>query len=410
MFLAAWQAQAIIGTAYQMQLGNPSNATADANNHNHYLIQRTVQALDYSDNLREPNWASWDLTTDDLGDSGRNSSFYQDTTLPPNFYWVPSTGYSGSGYDRGHMCPSADRTDNTTDNKLVFYMSNVVPQTPDNNQGVWASLESYCRTLANAGYELLITCGPNGFDGSRTDSSGQIFIPGYVWKIIVVVPPGSGMATNRIDSSARVIAVNIPNIAGIRSAPWTNYLTCVNQIQANTGLTFFTALPAKVATVLRAKVDGAPLEGITGFWPTNGMANTSVVVSGTNFATASGVTFNDMSATFTVNSSNQITATVPAGATTGPIRVVGAGGLATSAGNFTVDAVVAPTLSIASTGSNAVVISWLSQAGSFVLQQNSTPGAANWVDLTNDVSVVGTTNQVVISPTAGTLFFRLYQP
>ena len=409
LLLATGPAQALIGTAYQMQLGNPSNATADTNNHDHHLIQRTVQALDYSDNLREPNWASWDLTASDLGSSGRNSSFYTDSTLPPNFYWVKTTDYSGSGYDRGHMCPSADRTDSTTNNKLVFYMSNIVPQTPDNNRDVWASLEDYCRTLAEAGDELLITCGPSGFDGSRIDASGQVYIPGYVWKIIVVVSPGSGMAVNRIDSSTRVIAVNIPNIAGIRSDPWTNYLTCVNQIQANTGFTFFSALSADVATVLRAKVDGAPVEGITGFAPMTGTANTCVVINGTNFATASTVTFNGMPAPCTVNSSNQITAFVPADATTGPIGVVGAGGLATSVSNFTVTGST-PLLSIASTSSNSLVISWPSQATSYVLQQNSNPGTANWEDVTNEVSVMGAANRVIVSPATGACFFRLYQP
>src|ERR1017187_3851485 len=96
-------ANASIGIAYQMQLGNPSNATADTNNHDHFLIQRTVEAIDYSDNLREPNWASWDLTASDVGSSGRSSTYYQDTSLPAGFYQVKGTDYSGSGYDRGHM-------------------------------------------------------------------------------------------------------------------------------------------------------------------------------------------------------------------------------------------------------------------------------------------------------------------
>ena len=73
LFFAALQAGAIIQTSLQMQLGNPSGATADTNNHNHYLIQRTVEAIDYSDTLGEPNWASWDLTSADLGSSGRGT-------------------------------------------------------------------------------------------------------------------------------------------------------------------------------------------------------------------------------------------------------------------------------------------------------------------------------------------------
>ncbi|HSY43023.1 MAG TPA: hypothetical protein VK811_03875, partial [Candidatus Acidoferrum sp.] len=71
MFLA-FRANAYIDATLQMQLGNPSGAITDTNNHDHYLIQRTVEALDYSDNLGEPTWASWDLTSGDIGSSGRS--------------------------------------------------------------------------------------------------------------------------------------------------------------------------------------------------------------------------------------------------------------------------------------------------------------------------------------------------
>jgi endonuclease G len=158
LFLAL-ACQARIGVEYQMQLGNPSGATADTNNHTHYLIQRRVMAEDYNDTRRVPNWVSWNLTASDVGSSGRGN-FLTDTNLPANFYWVKTSDYTYSGYDRGHMCPSADRTDSVTNNDHVFFMSNIIPQTPDNNQGVWADLETECRTLAAAGNELLITSRP----------------------------------------------------------------------------------------------------------------------------------------------------------------------------------------------------------------------------------------------------------
>src|SRR5271163_2231413 len=85
LFFAILHANATIDASLQMQLGNPSGAIVDTNNHDHYLIQRTVEAIDYSDNLGEPNWASWDLTTNDVGSSGRSSTYYVDTNLPPNF-------------------------------------------------------------------------------------------------------------------------------------------------------------------------------------------------------------------------------------------------------------------------------------------------------------------------------------
>ncbi|MDB6067747.1 MAG: Nuclease [Pedosphaera sp.] len=351
LFLTTRHAGArIIGISFQMQLGNPSNATADTNNHNHYLIQRTVEAIDFNDNLGEPNWASWDLTASDVGSSGRSSSFFADTNLPPNFTEVLPGDYSGSGFDRGHMCPSADRTDNTTDNDLVFFMSNIIPQASVNNQTVWANFETYCRTLAQSGNELLITCGPSLFDGSRIQPGGKAAIPQFTWKIAVVVPPGTNGALNRITTATRVITLKIPNNDSV-SSTWQNYLTSAAQIEIDTGFTFFTALPTNVAAALRSKVDGQtnPPPTIFSFSPASGSVNDSVVITGTNLFSAGTVAFNGTSAEFTVNSDTQITAVVPTNAFTGLISITTASGTAASSSSFTVIGPSIPDLGIAAT-------------------------------------------------------------
>jgi DNA/RNA endonuclease G (NUC1) len=249
-------ARAIIGTTYQMQLGNPTGAITDPNNHSHYLIQRSVEAMDYNDTLGQPNWCSWDLTAADIGTVTRSTTFYTDTNLPSGFHRVTTSEYTYSGYDRGHMCPSDDRTDTTADNKAVFFMSNILPQTDDLNTGPWEALETYCRSLTTSNYEPLIISGPVGYDGSKINTNGYVSIPQYTWKIVVCVPPGTGTALSRITASTRVIAVKMPNIIGIHSVKWTNYITCVNRIQYDTGYTFFTALSSTIANALRAYVDG----------------------------------------------------------------------------------------------------------------------------------------------------------
>lgn len=322
-----------------MQLGNPSNATVDTNNHSNFLILRPVEAMDYNDSRGLPNWASWNLTTNDLGDITRSSSFFVDTNLPGNFFKVGTTAYSGSGYDRGHLCPSADRTATTNDNQMVFLMSNMMPQASDNNSGVWGNFEGYCRSLCQSSnnYELLIICGPSGFSGAKINTNGFVWIPQYTWKIAVVVPPGPGLAVNRITATNRVIAIKVPNTNGVSSG-WQNFVTSANQIQVDTGFTFFTALPDGVAAVLRSKVDGqtnAPPE-IFDFSPGEGFAVTKVLIRGTNFASASEVTFGGIAAAFTVDSPTQITAIVPTNGSSGPISVTTPSGTAISAGVFVV--------------------------------------------------------------------------
>ncbi|HEY4415602.1 MAG TPA: DNA/RNA non-specific endonuclease [Verrucomicrobiae bacterium] len=337
LLFASRPAQATIDATLQMQLGNPSNATTDPNNHDHYLIQRTVEAIDYNDSLGEPNWASWDLTAADIGTSGRSASFVTDTGLPSSFYEVTSDDYSGVGYDRGHMCPSADRTDNDTDNGLVFLMSNIIPQAASNNSGVWASFEGYCRSLAQAGNEVLIICGPSGFRGPFIQPSDRVLIPDYVWKIAVVVPAGNGSALSRISSATRVIAIKIPNNNSVNGS-WPTYVTSAKQIEVDTGFTFFTALPPDLAETLRNKVDGlaAAPPTMTGISPASGAANSQVIITGNNFGSASAVTFNGVSASFVVNSGTQITATVPINSVSGNLSVTIPNGTAVSPNSFTV--------------------------------------------------------------------------
>lgn len=263
-FALGLTARATIQTDLQAQLGNPSGATADATNHNHYLVSRPQYWLDFSDSLGNPNWVSWDLTTGDVGSAGRSNDFEPDTSLPAGFYQVTTADYNGVGninFNRGHMSPSEDRTDNTTDNLAVFLMDNILPQSADNNQGPWEVFESYCRSLASAGNELLITSGGSLYDGTSRIPSGKAAIPAYTWKVVVVVPNGSGTAASRITPTTRVIAIKMNNVNGIRSNPWQNYIVSAGQIEADTGLTFFTSLPSSTATALRQEVDGQTTTG-----------------------------------------------------------------------------------------------------------------------------------------------------
>ncbi len=336
LLVSADLAHAYVDINLQMQLGNPSNATADTNNHTHYLVQRTVEALDYNDNLGQPNWASWDLTASDIGTNSR-STFVTDTNLPPNFTRYSTSIYNGAGWDRGHLCPSKDRTDTSTNNDLVFFMSNVLPQSGVNNSGVWLQFENYCRDLVQStnNYELLLICGGSGYGTARLTNGP--FIPDYTWKIAVVVPPGLGTATNRITATNRVIAIKIPNNDSATNT-WPNYVTSANQIQVDTGLTFFTALAPDIAAALRSKVDGQtnPPPSIFTFTPTSGITNSIVVITGTNFTGATAVAFNGANASFTINSSNQITATVPTNAGSGFISVTTLSGTAISTNSFIV--------------------------------------------------------------------------
>lgn len=251
-------ARAAIGVDLQMPLGNPGGTPNDPSDPARFQLRRAQYALEYNNANRTANWVSWSLGLADLGTSGRGD-FAPDPALPAGITRVLPEDYTGSGFDRGHLCPSGDRTVTVADNQATFYMTNILPQTPDHNQGVWASFETYCRSLAGLGNEILVITGPAGFGAGRLP--GGVAVPSHVWKIAVVVPAGAGSAVSRITAATRVIAIKVPNFAGIRTNPWQQYVTSVAQLQADTGYTFFSELPVETAAALRTKVDAPSTAG-----------------------------------------------------------------------------------------------------------------------------------------------------
>jgi len=220
-------------------------------------------ALSHNNSKLTCNWVSWYLSSAWIGSAPRQDDFRGDNTLPSSWVWVGGTDYSGSGFDRGHMCPSADRTGSITDNSATFLMTNMVPQAPNNNRITWANLENYCRKLVDAGNELYIISGPWGQGGTgsagykTTISTKNITVPAYVWKIIVVLPVGSN-DVSRITTSTRVIAVWMPNTQTISSQPWGYYRTTVDYIESKTGYDFLSNVPSSIQSVIESKIDNGP--------------------------------------------------------------------------------------------------------------------------------------------------------
>jgi endonuclease G len=248
-----------------LTMGNPTGAVTSTTYPTNYLLVKSQYALSYNKNKHIPNWVSWQLNSSWLGSTPRQDDFRADTTLPSGWYRVSASDYSGSGFDRGHMTPSADRTNTVSSNSSTFLMTNMIPQAPDNNQGVWANLENYLRTLVSQGKELYIisggygTCG-TGSNGSRcsfpaaTNTSYSVTVPETTWKVIVVLDnPGSGAAG--VTTATRVIAVNIPNVQGVRTALWQNYRVSVDSLEQTTGYNFLSAVSSTTQSVIEARVD-----------------------------------------------------------------------------------------------------------------------------------------------------------
>jgi endonuclease G len=228
--------------------GNPSNAnTSDPEN---YLLVNQYMVISYSKSRVIPNWVAWRVTQSDLGNTPRNDSFRPDDRLPSSFPKAYPSDYTGSGYDKGHICPSADRTSTTEANASTFLMTNIAPQTPDLNRGPWERLESYLRYLVNNNYDVYVIAGDYGYKGKI---KSKITIPRHFWKIAVVLPKGASPSS--INERTRVITVDMPNDNGIKYDDWTWYKTTVRDIERKTGYNFFSKLPQSLQDALETKID-----------------------------------------------------------------------------------------------------------------------------------------------------------
>jgi endonuclease G len=242
-----------------LAFGNPSQATASITNANNYLMSKASYTMSYNRSRATANWVSWYVGPSTLGNTPRQNDFRADTSLPSGWYQVQATSYSGSGFDRGHSCPSADRTASVTANSSTFLMTNVIPQAPNNDHNAWNNLEMYTRTLVNSGYEAYVIMGCYGIGGTgnngfaNTIDNGKITVPNRIWKVIVILPQGENDLT-RVTNSTRVIAIDTPNSNSINSS-WGQYRTTVNAIEAATGYDILSMLPDTIESILESSVD-----------------------------------------------------------------------------------------------------------------------------------------------------------
>ena len=239
-------------------LGFPGAALGTIDSVTAYLSVKPQYVLSYDGARRVPNWVSWELNAAWLGAVARQNDFRPDDTFPDEIPQAQLSDYAGSGWDRGHLCPSGDRTATIDDNRSTFYLTNMVPQADSANGGPWAQLESYLRHLAATGKELSVVAGGVFGGETKTIGAGAVAIPSATFKVVVVLDrPGQGIGD--VTFQTRVISVVIPNEASVsRSADWRSFRVRPRDVEMATGLRLFADVPHEVREVLVDRVDVAP--------------------------------------------------------------------------------------------------------------------------------------------------------
>jgi len=252
------------------EFGDPTPAATS--NTNDFLIRRQQFTLSYNQARGTPNWVSYELDTRQMVTGADRCNCFTAEPLLPADKQVFTSDYTNGGYDRGHMTRSADRTMTNVENASTFYLSNVVPQIADLNQGVWAQFENALADSARAGRAVYIITGPlysRSHGLTFLKGEAKVAIPDSTWKVALIGPANSGNPFSRTNvqswddlAGLTLMAVNMPNIAGVRNDPWAKYFTTVDAIDFATGYDILSLLNAAFRDALQAH-DRAPVALIT---------------------------------------------------------------------------------------------------------------------------------------------------
>ncbi len=226
---------------------NDSKASAVAAATNHYPDLEVAQYIDpargkgtrlldytgftmaFNPANRTPDWVGWELLgTEVAGDEERSNDFWTDKEVEGCASYAD---YTKSGYDRGHMCPSADQKWSPEAMHDCFVMTNMVPQKHELNGVAWQTLENKERLWAQRDSALVIVAGPIYTDADTATIGSGVRVPSACFKVLLAP----------YVENPRAIGFVYPNMRA--PGNMENYAMTVDEVEELTGLDFFSSLP-----------------------------------------------------------------------------------------------------------------------------------------------------------------------
>lgn len=190
-------------------------------------IKHTYYTLSYSSKDKQAEWVAYSLTPMSInGVQKRASKFMADPLIRDA---VAPSSYTKSGYDRGHLCPAADMKLNSVSMNETFYMSNMSPQVPSFNRGIWSKLEEKVRNWALQKNGVYVITGPL-LNKSCGFVARSITVPCAYYKIVF----------KQTKSGVEAIAFMLPNAGS--AVPLSQFVVTIDYLEALTGIDFFASL------------------------------------------------------------------------------------------------------------------------------------------------------------------------
>lgn len=174
------------------------------------------------------------------GTSWGGDPFQEDTVIPQP-YRTTLADYRGTGYDRGHICPSADRQNSKDANEQTFYLSNMQPQINGFNAGVWMNMEDHLRNTWNTSTyrDILYVCKGGTIDNTSQIAgytrNSKLIVPKYFFAAILAVKNGQYKAIGLWFEHKKNSDKNL-----------SNYIVSIDELEKLTGIDFFCNLPDSI--------------------------------------------------------------------------------------------------------------------------------------------------------------------
>lgn len=210
------------------------------------IIERPYYTIRYSEAHEQAIWVAYKLSADSLKQEKfkRKDDFRKDPRVRTGS--ASLADYKGSGFDRGHLAPAADFSYDEFALSQSFYMSNMSPQSPSFNRGVWKKLEDKTRKWSTENTDIYVVTGPILNKTFKTIGDNEVSIPEYYYKIILDITK----------PEIKAIAFLMKNEKS--SEPLTSFVVSIDRIEELSGLDFFPTMPDNLENALEGSTATAP--------------------------------------------------------------------------------------------------------------------------------------------------------
>lgn len=204
---------------------------------NELIITHTYYTLSFRTTYKQAEWVAYQISDSTaFGNQARTNNFKEDVntkdvSLKPY--------YAKSGYDRGHLCPAGSMAFSPTSMSESFYMSNMSPQVPGFNRGIWEKLESQVRTWGYQNQHIYVVTGP--ILTQFIDSIGVIPVPKYYYKVVL----------DYQEPELKAIGFILENKSSKKAL--SQFSISIDSVEKVTGIDFFNELPDSLENELEAQ-------------------------------------------------------------------------------------------------------------------------------------------------------------